>query len=155
MFQQQIQTTAMQLGEILGLFRQGKATAKSHLRNLIEIAASDGAVREPELSLLKQIAKRNKISEQELSKIQENPHSVSFSLPDDKTERFLQFYDLVNMMVIDRTVHEEEKKLCNVFAVKFGYPSARAGELVSAISDNIRNGQPAAETMKRLGWLMN
>jgi uncharacterized tellurite resistance protein B-like protein len=145
----------MQLGEILGLFRQGKATAKSHLKNLIEIAASDGSVREPELTLLKQIAKRNKISEQELSRIQGNPGSVPFTLPDDKTERFMQFYDLVNMMVIDKAVHEEEKKLCNVFAVKFGYPSGRAGELVSAISDNIKNGQPAGETMKRLGWLMN
>jgi uncharacterized tellurite resistance protein B-like protein len=141
--------------EILSLFRQGKGTARSHMKNLIEMAAVDGNFDLVEFDLLRKIAKRNNISESQLKTIHENHTKILFEVPKDKREKFDQFYDLVHMMSIDQTVHNEEMKLCNLFAVKFGYSRERAGELIKSIQSNINNNNSHTETFKRLEWMLN
>ena len=144
----------MNFSDILNLFRQGKSTARSHMKNLIEMAAADGNFDAAENDLLKQIAKRNNISEGHLTDIQKNPGKVQFVVPPDKLERFSQFYDLVHMMTVDNSIHDEEMKLCNLFAVRFGYPRERSGEVIKSIQANIKNSQGADETFKRVEWLL-
>ncbi|HYG03385.1 MAG TPA: hypothetical protein VD927_13130 [Chryseosolibacter sp.] len=145
----------MKFNDILSLFKQGKGTARSHMKNLIEMAAIDGNFDLIEADLLKKIAKRNNISESQLKNIHSNPHHVEFTLPSDKREKFDQFYDLVHMMSIDNTVHSEEMKLCNLFAVKFGYAREKAPELIKSIQSNIQNNQTHTDTFKRLEWMLN
>jgi uncharacterized tellurite resistance protein B-like protein len=145
----------MGIQEILNLFRSGKASAKSHMKNLIEMAAVDGNFDQVEFELLKKIAKKNNISESQLNEIRENPHGITFELPADKKERFHQFYDLVHMMSVDNQVHPEEMKLCDIFAVKFGYPKSSTQELINTIKSNIQNGQTADETLKRASMLIS
>ena len=125
------------------------------MKNLIEMAVIDGNFDLIEYDLLKKIAQRNNISESHLKSIHENPGSVQFELPDDKYEKFSQFYDLIHMMMVDSTVHQEEMKLCNLFAVKFGYSREKAGEIITSIQGNIRNGQNHEETLKRVEWMLN
>jgi hypothetical protein len=48
----------MSFSDILNLFNQGKGTAKSHMKNLIEMAAVDGNFEAIEFNLLKTIAKQ-------------------------------------------------------------------------------------------------
>jgi uncharacterized tellurite resistance protein B-like protein len=144
----------MNFGEILSRFKQGKGTARSHMRNLIEMAAVDGNFDLIELDLLKKIAKRNNITESELKVIHENPTKVDFQLPPDKREKFDQFYDLVHMMSIDNSVHQEEMKLCNLFAVKFGYSRDKSGEIINVIQSNIKNNQTHQDTFKRIEWML-
>jgi uncharacterized tellurite resistance protein B-like protein len=145
----------MSFTDILNLFRQGKGSARSHMKNLIEMAAVDGNFDLVEYDLLKKIAKRNNISESQLKAIHSNPAKVQFQIPEDKQEKFIQFYDLVHMMTIDNTIHVEEMKLCNLFAVKFGYAREKAGEIIYSIQSNIENKQSQEETFKRLQWLLN
>lgn len=145
----------MNFTDILSLFKQGKGTARSHMKNLIEMAAVDGNFDLVENDLLKKIAKRNNISEGHLKEIHKSPEKVQFMIPADKKEKFHQFYDLVHMMSIDKTIHEEEMKLCNLFAVKFGYPRERSGEMIKSIQMNIQNDQSHDETFKRMEWLLN
>ena len=145
----------MNITEILNLFRQGKGTARSHMKNLIEMAAIDGNFDPSENELLKKIARRNNISEGHLKDIHKNPNKVEFKVPADKMEKFHQFYDLVHMMTIDKTIHDEEMKLCNLFAVKFGYPRERSGEVIESIQSNIKNEQNHNETFKRVEWMLN
>ena len=142
------------LTDILSLFKQGKSTARSHVKNLIEMAAVDGNFDSSELDLLKSIAKRNGISEGQLSGIRKNPEGIKFEIPDDVKEKFEQFYDLVHMMIVDKNIHEEEVNLCNLFAVKFGYKREIIKELVESIRINIQNNQTSSETMKRLSLLI-
>jgi uncharacterized tellurite resistance protein B-like protein len=144
----------MNFSDILNLFRQGKSTARSHIKNLIEMAAADGNFDASEHDLLKLIAKRNNISEGHLSDIRKNPGKVQFVVPGDKVEKFSQFYDLVHMMTVDNTIHDEEMRLCNLFAVRFGYPRERSGEVIKSIQANIKNDQGAVETFKRVEWLL-
>jgi uncharacterized tellurite resistance protein B-like protein len=141
------------LNDILNLFKQGKGTARSHMKNLIEMAAVDGNFDSDEFTLLKSIAKRNGISESQLAEIRKNPAGVKFEPPVDVTERFDQLYDLVHMMSIDKNIHQEELKLCNLFAIKFGYQREKIRELIESIQLNIKNGQSHEEAMKRLSFL--
>lgn len=144
----------MNISDVLNLFRQGKGTAKSHMRNLIEMAAADGNFEDVEYDLLKSIARRNNISESELKQIRKNPEGTYFEVPVDKQEKFHQLYDLVHMMSVDHAIHDEEMKLCNLFAVKFGYSRERSKELIDSIRNNITNGQNHDEAMKRVEWML-
>jgi uncharacterized tellurite resistance protein B-like protein len=145
----------MKFADILAMFNQGKATAKSHMKNLIEMAAADGNFDDTEYDLLKSIAKRNGISEGQLKKIQDNPGTVKFEIPNDGLQKFHQFYDLVHMMSVDNAIHDEEVKLCNLFAVKFGYKRERVRELIETIKSNISNGLSHDESHKRAEWMLN
>jgi uncharacterized tellurite resistance protein B-like protein len=125
------------------------------MKNLIEMAAADGNFDSSENELLKQIARRNNISEGYLKEIHKNPHKIAFEVPGDKFQKFSQFYDLVHMMSVDNSVHDEEMKLCNLFAVKFGYPRERSTEMIKSIQSNIENSQTHEETFKRIEWMLN
>ena len=140
----------MQFSEILNLFKSGKTTVRSHMKNLIEMAAADGNFQDIEYDLLKKVGKRNGISESRLEAIKEDPDSVAFEVPTDPTERFHQLYDLVHMMSIDNEVHAEEQKLCNLFAIKFGYKRETTKDLIETIRQNIKNGIGHDEAMKRV-----
>ena len=144
----------MKFTEILNLFKQGKSSAKSHMKNLIEMAAADGSLDDIEYRFLQDLAKKNGISNSQLKAIRDSPDSVPFEVPDDKLERFAQLYDLVHMMVIDKQVHREEQKLCNLFAIKFGYPRERVDEIISTIASNIENGNDHEDTLQRVEWML-
>ena len=144
----------MNFSDILNLFNKGKGTARSHMKNLIEMAAVDGNFEDIEYELLKTIAKRNSISESQLKEIRKNPEGIKFEIPTDKKVKFHQLYDLVHMMSVDNAIHEEETKLCVLFAIKFGYPRINVKELIDTIRLNIQHGQNYEETMKRVAMLI-
>ena len=144
----------MNFTDVISLFRQGKGSAKSHMKNLIEMAAADGHFADIEFDLLKSIAKRNNISESQLKEIRNNPGTTQFEVPADSKEKFQQLYDLVHMMSVDLTIHEEERKLSNLFAIKFGYPKDKVDEIIKVIHQNIKNQQSPVETMKRVEMMI-
>ncbi|MEQ8926628.1 MAG: hypothetical protein RLO81_12485 [Fulvivirga sp.] len=144
----------MKFTEILNLFKQGKSHAHSHIKNLIEIAAADGNFDDVEYSLLKKIAKKHGISESKLKDIKNNPETVEFEIPEKAEEKFEQFYDLVHMMIVDKHIHQEEMKLCNLFGVKFGFDKNKMDELIKTIQANIENGNSADDTYNRIAWML-
>ena len=144
----------MNFTEILNRFRQGNDTAKSHMKNLIEMAAVDGNFDDVEYNLLKTIAKQHDISEGQLKEIRKNPAGIKFEVPSDKKEKFRQFYDLVHMMAADNVVHHDEHSLCFLFGVKFGYPRPHINDLIAAIRANIMNKKDYDETMKRVEMML-
>jgi uncharacterized tellurite resistance protein B-like protein len=144
----------MKFTDILTGFRQGKSTARSHMKNLIEMAAADGNFAPVELTLLTDIAKRNGITEKQIADIRKNPAAVKFEVPSEPTEKFSQLFDLAMMMHVDKTVHAEERRLCVLFAIKFGYKREVVTDLVTTIQANISSGRDVGETMKRCGVLI-
>jgi hypothetical protein len=136
--------------EILNLFKTGKASAKSHIKNLIEVAAIDGDFSQVEYDLLKSIARRNGVSEAQLDEIRKNPEAIKLELPTESKERFRQFYDLIHMMSIDKLIHPEEMKLCDFFAIRFGYQRNNIATLIESILSCIANNLEADETMNRV-----
>ena len=127
----------------------GDKADASHIKNLIEMAAADGRLHESEKELLRTLAKRYGISESHLAEIQNNPSKVELKIPKDERKKFQQLYDLVYMMGVDNDIHNNEADLAKTLAIKFGYKPEIARELVSVISENIKNGSTVDETMKR------
>jgi len=144
----------MKIAEFLTLFKQGKVSAKSHMKNLLEMAMVDGQFDVSEKELLDGLAKKHKVSKKQLKEIKDDPDAIEFILPDDDNEKFEELYELVHMMVVDKYVDTQEIKLCRIFAKKFGYNPEKANELVLAIVDNVKHEQPAGETRKRVSWLL-
>ena len=145
----------MDFSNFLGLFKEGKVGAKSHMKNLLEMAMVDGHFDSVEMELLNKIAKRHSISEKQLKQIQQNMEAIHFEIPKDEATKFAQLYDLVHMMVIDNYVDQEEIKLCTIFAKKFGYKEKNVKELVDSVASNIRNNQTFNDTKTRVAWLLN
>jgi uncharacterized tellurite resistance protein B-like protein len=143
----------MKFTDLLKVFKQS-GTVRSHMKNLIEMAAVDGHFHDSEKELLKSIAKRNGISEGQLEEIRSNPGTIQFEIPTDDKEKFHQLYDLVHMMSIDNQVHAEEQNLCTLFAIKFGYKRELTKELIDAIRQNIKNGSTHDEAMKRVKMML-
>lgn len=141
--------------EILSLFKLGKASAKSHMRNLIEIAAADGHLGNEEQRLLEYAAQRNHISASQLKAIQQNTTAVKFDVPRNKEERFTQLYDLVHMMSVDKNIHAEELRLCEIFAVRLGYRKEIVREMIEMIRQNIEKWIGPNETMKTISQRLN
>ena len=144
----------MQFSELLNLFKSGKGTVRSHMKNLIEMAAVDGNFDDAEFALLKKIAKQNGISESHLNSIKSDPGSVAFEVPSDEKEKFHQLYDLVHMMSIDNDIHNEEIKLCHLFAIKFGYNRNLVKDIIDTVQQNIINNVGYDEAMKRVKMML-
>lgn len=145
----------MILSEFLSLFKQGKVTAHSHMKNLLEMAMADGHYDPAEDDLLHTIASKNGISKNKLEQIRGTRDQIEFVVPDDESEKFRQLFDLIHMMVVDEDVDQEEFRLSIVFAKKFGYDVNRAEEIVESIASNISAGNNWEETQKRMEWILN
>ena len=140
----------MTFTEIIDLFRNGKATAKSHMRNLIEIAAADGGFGIEEQRLLQYAALRNNISETQLKDIQATVSKIRFEVPRSEEVKFFQLYDLVHMMSVDKSIHTEELRLCEIFAIKFGYRKEVVREMIEMIRQNTEKWIGPKETMQTI-----
>jgi mRNA-degrading endonuclease HigB of HigAB toxin-antitoxin module len=145
----------MTITDIIDLFKLGKTTAKSHMRNLIEIAAIDGTLGSEEQRLLEYAALRNNISTAELKAIQGNTSKVRFEVPRSDKDKFYQLYDLVHMMAVDKNIHGEELRLCEIFAIKFGFRKEIVREMIELMRANIEKWVGPKETMEQVLRSMN
>lgn len=154
-FPQAQKTLPMNIPDIINLFKHGKASARSHMRNLIEIAAADGSLGVEEQRLLEYAALRNDISREQLKAIQANTSAIRFEAPKGQRDKFYQLYDLVHMMTVDKNIHPEELRLCEIFAIQFGYPKEIVREMIERIRQNIEKWIGTEETMQMVLREMN
>jgi uncharacterized tellurite resistance protein B-like protein len=140
----------MNLFELSGLFKRRDVSTKSHIKNLIEIAEADGHFVQVEKELLKSIAKRNGITEKEISEIRKNPETIKLEIPSDGNVRFHRFYDLIHMMSIDSEIHHNEMKLCTQLALAFGYHRDNIQELIKSTVSCIEYERNPDDTMDRV-----
>jgi hypothetical protein len=73
---------------------------------------------------------------------------VPFEVPKSEKDKFSQLYDLVHMMSVDKNIHSEELRLCELFAIKSGYRQEAVKEMIEMIRQNIENWKGAEETMQ-------
>lgn len=140
----------MNFSDILDQVRLGKGSAKSHIRNLIEIAAADGNLGDEELRLLEHVASKNHITPAELSAIRADPGSQRFKAPSSDREKFSQLYDLVHMMSVDEDVNAEEMRLCEIFALKFGYRKEAVREMIEMLRVHIKAWKSPEDALREI-----
>ena len=128
---------------------------KSHIKNLLEVAKSDGDYDKTEKYLLKAIAKRYKVNNWQIKSIEGRMDKILFVSPRADAERYNQMYDLVCMMMADGEIDHREMLVCNKYAKKLGFDMSKVSELVLSISKNIEVGHSLEETRKRIKYMLN
>ena len=149
----------MKFKELLGMFKESASVSKSpnhlksHMKNLLEIALVDGHFDVTEMDLLKKLAEKYDISEDEMTKIKDNPSTIEFEIPEDENEKFEQFYELVNMMTIDGNIFDEEMNLCVLIGKKFEYNNVL--DVIEIMIQDIKIGLPMENTRNSVDWLLH
>jgi uncharacterized tellurite resistance protein B-like protein len=109
---------------------------KSHIRNLLAVAISDGTFDRKELELIYQIASNYNMNREEVDAIKNEKELVPFSQPSSKKVKILQVYDLVKLMLADNKIHVNEIKLCRSFAKKLNLVPDIVDGLIALHAEN-------------------
>ena len=137
--------------ELMDLFTgKKKKLAKGHMKNLLEVAYSDGEFNNLEVDYLLSLAGRFNISEAELKLIKENPGMVEYQAPTRDQQRFEHLYQLVNMMMMDGLIHEKEVEICKKYALKLNLRPEFVDDMVEAIPESRANEVPSDLVIARL-----
>ena len=103
---------------------------KSHIRNLLEAAISDGNVDHCELEVIIKIAGKYDISRDEVLMIKENPKSVSFSPPSSVSAKVKLLEDLILVIAADEIIETDEINFCREIAHRLDINPAVVDDLV-------------------------
>ncbi|MEQ9441942.1 MAG: hypothetical protein RIG62_23075 [Cyclobacteriaceae bacterium] len=137
--------------ELLELFTgRKKKLARGHLKNLIEVAYSDGEFDSVEVDYLLSLAGRFNISEAELRSIRDNPEAVTYDPPTRDQQRFEHLYQLVNMMMIDGVIHDKELDICKKYAQRLNLRPEFVDDMVEAIPESREKELPTDAVISRL-----
>lgn len=112
---------------------------KSHFKNLIGLAATDGNIGPNERELILQIGKRIGMTKKEVESVLKSGN-IAFSPPETPEERFEQLYDLVLVMLIDGTIHQREMDYCLEMAMAMGFRPTVVNELIDFIVEQANKG---------------
>lgn len=133
---------------------KSKESAKNHVENLYEMANIDGHYDPREQELLDLIARRDKVERQVIDRLTESAREIKTQIPEEEDLKFHQFYELVKMMIADEYIHALEMNLIRNWGERFGYNKKHLDELIDAVVQNIKNGQDAVATRKRVNWML-
>lgn len=107
-----------------------------HLRNLghfaaiVNLAAADGPINEPEEKQLKKFAMKLDIGEDEYLKVLENPSSFPLQPYNSVEERLERLYDLFRIIYSDHDIDQEEVELLQKYAIGLGFSEKVAGDVI-------------------------
>lgn len=94
---------------------------RSHLKNLVALACSDGRVDEAELKVLRDAAKNSGVSEGELQKLIERGNEFQYLIPESEEDRETQLIQMLSLAIADGEFTEDEYDLCKLVATKLGF----------------------------------
>lgn len=114
------------------------------LKNLVMLAMADGKLTDSELAVILAVASRENISPDDLTKVIEDPDSVSINLPDDEDTKLAYLRDMVAMMMVDGELEEQELAICKIYAMALGYRSSIVDGMIAGVIDSL-DAEAAAE----------
>ena len=112
----------------------------SHFASIVNLAAVDGDITPKEEAQLKRFAQKLDISEEEYSKVLENPTSFPLSGYNSSEKRLERLHDLFKIIFSDHQIDEEEAVLVKRYAIGLGFSSAAADGIIKR-SIQIFSGQ--------------
>ncbi|KOY85907.1 hypothetical protein AD998_06895 [bacterium 336/3] len=118
------------------LFQFFKQThKKNHIKNLLNLAKSDGFFHMNEYELLLVVARKYGLSISFIQNLDKQIESEDFTPPKKEMDKFRYWYDLINMVLADNVIHEKEIEFCEVMAHKFNYPQNFIHKTISKIQE--------------------
>lgn len=125
----------MALDFMKNLFLSEEKKSKiTHVMSLMAVILADGKVEDEEAGLLKAIAQREGLTDEEFNDILKGKKTgVKFTVPKDEEQKIQYLKDATAMMLIDGNLNPEELKLCIAIGVKLGLPSEKVSEIITGI----------------------
>lgn len=112
---------------IFEAYESGKHESKvSHFAAIVKLAMIDGPLNADEKVVLKRLATKLDVSEEEIKPILKNPRKYPLMPPYSLEERIERLQDLCKIIYADHDVDIEERKLIFKYAIGLGFTSERA-----------------------------
>lgn len=105
------------------------------IRNLLRVAKADGRFSDEEKAFIEEKAKRYKLSFRQLSKI-EKPGAVENIFPKELGEKMQYLYELAELALLDKFLHESEIMICRTVAVKMGIIPEAVDQIIKDLKRN-------------------
>ena len=103
-----------------------------HVRNLINLAKSDGNLNVAELTYIVWVSQKLGMSQGELEQLV-NEEQDSYSVPFNKEDRLKQFHELINIIFVDGIVAYEEVQYLSEIGNKMGLNPEGTQKLMQAL----------------------
>ena len=114
-----------------------KDKRKSHIKNLLEVAVADGILDDVELEIVMEVASKFDLTKAEVLEIKDEPSKIKFNPPSSEKAKIELLYDVVQVMIADKEIHENEVKLCKDLAVKLNLAPVVVDEIIKMVTDSI------------------
>ena len=118
---------------------------KSHIKDLIALAAADGHIDKEEMDFISVVAAGWEITPKELKELLENPQKVKFIVPETQEKRLMALMDLVFLMMIDGEIHQNEMDFCQSIAPSHGFPPSEIPKMIRHIQESVKNNRKREE----------
>ena len=105
------------------------------IKNLIMLALADGTADEKELALIAAVASREKLTEEQVNQLIENPGTVHVELPEDEESKKRYLTDMVVLMMADGVMDDDEIAMCKLYAITLGFDSSMVESLVIDLAE--------------------
>ncbi len=102
-----------------------------HFAAIVNIAAVNGEINPGEEKLLRRFASKLNITEDEYSRVIENPASYPIYPPNSYEKRLSTLHDLFIMIYEDHEMDEDEALLLKRYATGLGFSSELAGKIIN------------------------
>ena len=132
-----------------------KKVVKSHIRQMVRLAFSDGVFHKDEKKFIFRVGKANGLTKKEIDKIIDSPTSVDIHIPETPEGKFEQIFDLVNLMTKDGRVTDAETEFCQELANRLGFRKVIVGILVAKIERGIAEGLKRRQIKKECKPFIN
>ncbi len=119
------------------IYQDPKDLAKSHIKNLIQLAAADEHIDHHEIIFVHSLCAKLGITESEFRGIIENPDRVRFVAPHQEELQSKQFFELLMLMNIDGRAHIHEVNFCKQLALKMRIPSYKSDKMIAFITEKL------------------
>ncbi len=112
---------------ILEAYESGKHESNvSHFAAIVKMARIDGSISKEEQKVLKRLAFKLDVSEEESKQIFKNPRKYPLIPPYSLEERIERLHDLCSMIYADHVIDESERKLIFKYAIGLGFTTEQA-----------------------------
>ncbi|ASS47823.1 MAG: hypothetical protein A3D31_18645 [Candidatus Fluviicola riflensis] len=129
------------MSSIAHLFESGEQSRqKGHFLNLVMLARVDGIISYQENQLLKRVAQRLSLTEEQVQEIIDNPQDYPMIPPATREERYERFIQLIQVLVADGVSDLKEEQMVKRLGVELGFTPKRIDEKFPIIIEHLRKG---------------
>ena len=129
------------MGTIAQIFESGAQSAdKGLFNNLVMLARVDGNVDDSEMDLLKRIARRLSLTQEQVNEIIGHPNNYPMIPPATKEDRYERFILFIEMVCVDGVIDTKEEKLANKYGIALGFNQDQVNDIEAEVIEKFKGG---------------